>query len=75
MSGDRSVRHTAKDFHQSRWKFLDFDSVGRCLVLDLDMIYELILGMAWLELHESWIDWRSTTLGATRTVPSGDGES
>ncbi|ETI29890.1 hypothetical protein F443_22989 [Phytophthora nicotianae P1569] len=29
-------------------KFLDFDSVERCLVLDLDERYALILGMAWL---------------------------
>ena len=27
--------------------------------------------MAWLERHEPWIYWRSKTLGATRTVPSG----
>ena len=52
-------------------KFMDFDSVERCLVLDLDSRYDLILGMAWLERHEPWIDWRSKTLGATRPVPSG----
>jgi len=33
-------------------KFLDFNSVERCLVLDLDSRYDLILGMAWLERHE-----------------------
>ncbi|KAG3001845.1 hypothetical protein PC123_g18614 [Phytophthora cactorum] len=33
-------------------KFLDFDSVERCLVLDLDSRYDLILGMAWLERDE-----------------------
>ena len=48
--------------------FLDFNSVERCLVLDLDSRYDLILGMAWLERHEPWIDWRSKTLGATRIV-------
>ena len=37
-------------------KFLDFDSMERCLVLDLDSRYDLILGMAWLEHHEPWID-------------------
>ncbi|GMF62317.1 unnamed protein product [Phytophthora fragariaefolia] len=52
-------------------KFLDFDSVERCLVLDLDARYDLILGMAWLERHEPWIDWRSKTLGATPFSPSG----
>ncbi|GMF16591.1 unnamed protein product [Phytophthora fragariaefolia] len=52
-------------------KFLDFDSVERCLVLDPDARYDLILGMAWLERHEPWIDWRSTTLGATHFSPSG----
>ncbi|KAG3144703.1 hypothetical protein PC128_g24341 [Phytophthora cactorum] len=52
-------------------KFFDFDSVERCLVLDLDSRYDLILGMAWLERHEPWIDWRSKTLGATHFAPSG----
>ncbi|GMF46723.1 unnamed protein product [Phytophthora fragariaefolia] len=52
-------------------KFLDFDSVERCLGLDLDARYDLILGMAWLERHEPWIDWRSKTLGATHFSPSG----
>ena len=33
-------------------KFLDFNSVERCLVLDLDSRYDHILGMAWLERHE-----------------------
>ena len=42
-------------------KFFDFDSIERCLVLDLDSRYDLILGMAWLERHEPWIDWRSKT--------------
>ncbi|ETN03557.1 hypothetical protein PPTG_15767 [Phytophthora nicotianae INRA-310] len=51
--------------------FLDFDSVERCLALDLDSRYDLILGMAWLERHEPWIDWKSKTLGATRPSPSG----
>jgi hypothetical protein len=52
-------------------KFLDFDSVERCLDLDLDSRYGLILGMAWLERHEPLIDWRSKTLGATRLSPGG----
>ncbi|KAG3070015.1 hypothetical protein PC121_g9632 [Phytophthora cactorum] len=52
-------------------KFLDFDSVEPCLGLDLDSRYDLILGMAWLEHHEPWIDWRSKTLGATHFAPSG----
>ena len=52
-------------------KFCDFDDVERCLVLDLDSRYDLILGMAWLERYEPWIDWRSKNLGATRTIPSG----
>ncbi|KAG4055387.1 hypothetical protein PC123_g9532 [Phytophthora cactorum] len=52
-------------------KFLDFDSVERCLGLDLDSRYDLILGMAWLERQETWIDWRSKTLGATHFAPSG----
>ncbi|ETO72896.1 hypothetical protein F444_11123 [Phytophthora nicotianae P1976] len=52
-------------------KFLDFDSVERCLVLELDLRYDLILGMAWLERHEPWIDWKSKTLGATHPAPSG----
>ncbi|GMF63157.1 unnamed protein product [Phytophthora fragariaefolia] len=52
-------------------KFLDFDSVERCLVLDLDARYDLILGMAWLERHKPWIDWRSKTLVATHFSPRG----
>ena len=56
-------------------KFMDFDSIEQCVVLDLDARYDLILGMAWLERHEPWIDWRSKTLGATRTSPSGALES
>ena len=52
-------------------KLLDFNSVERWLVLDLDARYDLILGMEWLQRHEPWIDWRSKTLDATRTVPSG----
>ncbi|KAG3116418.1 hypothetical protein PI125_g4662 [Phytophthora idaei] len=52
-------------------KFLDFDSVERCLVLDLDSRYDLTLRMAWLERHGPWIDWRSKTLGATHFAPSG----
>ena len=36
-------------------KFVDFNSVKRCLVLDLDSRYDLILGMTWLECHESWL--------------------
>ncbi|GMF52681.1 unnamed protein product [Phytophthora fragariaefolia] len=30
-----------------------------------------MLGMAWLERHEPWTDWRSKTLGATHFSPSG----
>ena len=37
-------------------KFLDFNCVERCLVLDLDSRCDLILGMAWIERHEPWID-------------------
>ena len=51
-------------------KVLDFDSTERCLVLDLNSRYDLILGMDWLERHEPWIKWRSKTLGATRNFPS-----
>ena len=56
-------------------KVLDFDCVERCLVLSLDTRYDLILGMAWLERHEPWIDWRSKTLGATRAALRSFGES
>ena len=49
---------------------MDFNSIERCLVLDLDSRYDLILGMAWIKRHEPWIDWRSKTSGATRNVPS-----
>ena len=35
---------------------IDFNSIERCLVLDLDSRYDLILGMGWLERHEPWVD-------------------
>ena len=38
--------------------FLYFDTIERCLVLDLDSRYDLILGMVWFEHHETWINWR-----------------
>ena len=31
-------------------KFFDFDSIKRCLVLDLESRYDLIIGMAWIGL-------------------------
>ena len=37
-------------------KVLDFNNVERCLVLNLDSRYDLILGMAWLELNDPWIN-------------------
>ena len=52
-------------------KLFDFDSIERLLVPDLDSRYDRILGMARLERHEPWIDWRSKILGITRTAPSG----
>ena len=33
-------------------KFLDFNSIERCLDLDLDSRYDLLLGMGRLERHE-----------------------
>ena len=51
-------------------KFMDSDSIERCLFLDLNSRYDLIFGMVWLERHELWIDWGSKTLGATRNVSS-----
>ena len=32
----------------------DFDITERCLFLDLDIIYYIILGMTWIERHEPW---------------------
>ena len=49
---------------------MDFDTIERCIVLDLNSRYDLILGIAWLERHEQWVNWRSKTLGDTRNVPS-----
>ena len=49
-------------------KVLDFNSIERCLVLDLDSKYDLILGMVWMERLKPWIDWGPKTLGATRNV-------
>ena len=33
-------------------KFMETDCVERCLVMNFDARYDLILGMAWLERHE-----------------------
>ena len=52
-------------------KYFDFDSVESCLVLDLDTRHNLVLGMVHIERHETWIDWRSKTLGETLTIHSG----
>ena len=45
-------------------------ALNAVLSLVLDSRYDPILGMAWFERHEPWIDWRSKTLGAMRNVPS-----
>ena len=37
---------------------------------DLDPRCDFILGMACLESHDPWIDWKSKTSGATSNVPS-----
>ena len=37
----------------------------------MDSRYDLIFSIAWLERHDPWIDWRSKTLGATRTAFCG----
>ncbi|GMF52055.1 unnamed protein product [Phytophthora fragariaefolia] len=50
-------------------KFEDFDSTERFIVLEMDM-YDLILGMPWLEKHETWIDWRDKDIGASRPALS-----
>ena len=36
----------------------------------MDSRNDLIFVMAWLERHDPWINWRSRTLGATRTALS-----
>ncbi|GMF35674.1 unnamed protein product [Phytophthora fragariaefolia] len=46
-------------------KFDNFDSVEPFIILDMDDRYDLILGMPWLAKHETWIDWRSRTIGAS----------
>ncbi|RAW24699.1 hypothetical protein PC110_g18879 [Phytophthora cactorum] len=46
------------------------DTISRGTLFGLSR-YDLILGMAWLERHWPWIDWRSKTLGATHFAPSG----
>ena len=56
-------------------KFMDSDSIERCLFLDLNSRYDLILGIVWLERHEPWIYWRSKTLGAKCNVSGENLES
>ena len=55
--------------------FLDFDSTERCRVVDLDSRYDLVLGMAWDEINDLWIDWRCKILGTTRDVTTESLES
>ncbi|POM70784.1 Gag protein [Phytophthora palmivora] len=50
-------------------KFEDFYSTESFLVLDMDK-YALILGMRWLEKHETWVDWRSKAIGTSRPAVS-----
>ncbi|DAZ93490.1 TPA: hypothetical protein N0F65_007858 [Lagenidium giganteum] len=45
-----------------RVAFVDFDSVERFTVLDMDERFELILGMPWLARHEPWIDWKTKSI-------------
>jgi len=42
-----------------RIQFSDFDFTERFSVIDMDDRYDLILGYAWLEDHEPWIDWKT----------------
>ncbi|KAL7679461.1 putative aspartic peptidase domain superfamily [Plasmopara halstedii] len=53
-------------------KFNNFDSVKRCLAVNLDARYDLILGVTWLEHHEPWIDWKTKNLDTTRTLVSSE---
>ncbi|POM68547.1 Gag protein [Phytophthora palmivora] len=50
-------------------KFEDFDNTDSYHVLDMDK-YDLILDMARLEKHESWIDWCGKSIGARRPAVS-----
>ena len=60
-----------QSFCELRREVFSFNSIERCLVLDLDSRYDIILGMVWIERHEPCIDWRSKALGATRTISRG----
>jgi hypothetical protein len=60
-----------------RVKFEDFDFTEKFTVLDMDERYDLILGMAWLQEYEPWIDWKSksvasSSLGVNHTFGSHD---
>ncbi|POM64328.1 Pol protein [Phytophthora palmivora] len=50
-------------------QFEDFDSTGSFLDLDMDK-YDLILGMTWLEKHETGIDWRGKAIGTSQSAVS-----
>ncbi|POM77429.1 LOW QUALITY PROTEIN: Gag protein, partial [Phytophthora palmivora] len=50
-------------------KLEDFDSTESFLVLDMDK-YDLILGMPWLETHETWIGWRGKVIGVSLSAVS-----
>ncbi|DAZ96587.1 TPA: hypothetical protein N0F65_011811, partial [Lagenidium giganteum] len=48
-----------------RVAFVDFDSVERFTVLDMDERFDLNLGMPWLAFHEPWIDWKTKSIGSS----------
>ena len=60
-----------------RVKFEDFDFTEKFTVLDMDERYDLILGIAWLQEYEPWIDWKtksiaSSSSGGNHTFGSND---
>ena len=71
----RNSSHRTQSSCEHGWTFFDFESIERCLVLDLDSRYDLIPDMTCLEHHKPWRYRRSLKLGSTRTAPSGPLES
>ena len=55
--------------------FFDFNSVERCLGIDLDTRYDHILRTGWLTHYEPWIDWSYVTLAETRSRIRGNSKS
>ena len=48
--------------------FLDFKGIEEFYVIDMNLKYDLILGIEWLRKHEPWINWSTNEMGNSRVL-------